>query len=135
MMPFGLQGAPATFQRMMDRLIHRAADFTAAYLDDLVIYSSIWEDHFRHLRSILVKLCEAGLTAKPNKCQYGMEQCIYLGFVVGSGALKPEVDKLKAIQQLLISQSKRDVRAFLGINGYYNKFIANYVCNSGSTSD
>ena len=72
MMPFGLQGAPATFQRMMDRLIHRAADFTAAYLDDLVIYSSTWEDYFRHLCSILVKFCEADLTLQPNQISVSM---------------------------------------------------------------
>jgi len=66
MMPFGLEGAPATFQRMMDWLIHGAHDFTAAYLDDLVIYSSTWEDNLCHLCSILIKLREAGLTAKPS---------------------------------------------------------------------
>ena len=56
-----------------------------------------------------------------------MQQCTYLGFVVGSGLLKPEVDKLQAIKQLLIPKTKRDIRAFLGIMGYYRKFIANYA--------
>ena len=68
-----------------------------------------------------------GLTAKPSKCQYAMQQCVYLGFVVGSGLLKPEVDKLHAIKQLPIPKTKRDVRAFLGITGYCHKFIANYA--------
>ena len=110
MMPFGLQGAPATFQRMMDSLIHGAHDFTAVYLDDLVIYSTTWEDHLYHLQTVLLRLRKAGLTAKPSKCQYGMQQCVYLGFTVGGGILKPEGGKL---------QTKRDVRAFLGITGYY----------------
>ena len=52
-----------------------------------------------------------------------MQQCVYLGFIVGGGVVKPEVDKLMAIQQLPIPVVKRDVRAFLGITGYYCKFI------------
>ena len=55
MMPFGLQGAPATFQRMMDSFIHGVHDFTPVYLDDLVIYSTTWEDHLYHLRTVLLR--------------------------------------------------------------------------------
>ena len=75
-MPFGLCGAPATFQRMMDELLRGTEEYAMAYLDDLVIYSCSWENHLQHLRSILDKLQEAGLTAKPMKCQFGMSQCV-----------------------------------------------------------
>ena len=85
------------------------------------------EDHLHHLQTVLLRLREAGLSAKPSKCQYGMQQCVYLGFIVGGGVVKPEVDKLMAIQQLPIPVVKCDVRAFLGITGYYRKFIANYA--------
>lgn len=135
MMPFGLQGAPATFHRMMDQLTQSTHNFTAACLDDLVIYSTTWEDHLHHLQSVLLKLRKAGLTAKPSKCQYDMQQCVYLGFIVGGGVLKPEVDKLQAIQQLPIPQTKRDVRAFLGITGYYRKFIADYATVAAPLTD
>ena len=84
-MPFGLQGAPATFQRMMDRLLDGLGGFTGAYLDDLVVFSQSWEEHLHHLDSVLTRLREAGLTAKPKKCQFGMAQCAYLGHVVGGG--------------------------------------------------
>ena len=134
-MPFGLQGAPATFQRMMDRLLTGAYEFAAAYLDDLVIYSSTWSDHLHHIHSMLQRLREAGLTVKLRKCQFGMQQCVYLGFVVGSGLLKPEVDKLQAIKQLPIPKTKRDVRAFLGITGYYRKFIADYATVAAPLTD
>ena len=134
-MPFGLQGAPATFQRMMDQLLTGAYKFAAAYLDDLVIYSSTWSDHLQHICLILKKLQEAGLTVKLRKCQFGMQQCTYLGFIVGSGLLKPEIDKLKAIKQLPIPKTKRDVRAFLGITGYYRKFIANYATVAAPLTD
>ena len=76
--------------------MNRVINFTAAYLDDLVIYSTTWEDHLHHLRTVLLRLCEAGLTAKPSKCQYGMQQCVYLGFIVECGVVKTEVDKLIA---------------------------------------
>ena len=52
-MPFGLQGAPATFQRLMDQVLHGVGDFAAAYLDDIVIFSETWEDHLTHARSVL----------------------------------------------------------------------------------
>ena len=74
-----------------------------------------------------MKLRKAGLTAKPSKCQYGMQQCVYLGYTVGGGILQPEVGKLQAIQQLPVPKTKRDVRAFLGITGYYGKFIPDYA--------
>ena len=64
-MPFGLQGAPTTFQRMMDQLLKELEDFAAAYLDDLVIYSSSWGEHLDHIRQVMDHLRGAGLTAKP----------------------------------------------------------------------
>ena len=73
-MPFGLQGAPATFQRMMDRPIDGCGAFTAAYLDDLVIHSNTWKEHLHHIKSIFMHLRAAGLTAKPSKCQFGMKK-------------------------------------------------------------
>ena len=84
-MPFGLNGPPASFQRMMDLVIDGMQDFTAAYLDDLVVYSDSWEDHLKHLKMMLQKLREAGLTVKPRKCQFAMDHCVYLGHLVGGG--------------------------------------------------
>ena len=82
-MPFGLKGAPATFQRMMDQVLRGLGEFAAAYLDDIVIHSSSWEEHVAHLCAVLERLRAAGFTAKPRKCQFAMAQCVYLGHVVG----------------------------------------------------
>ena len=114
-MPFGLQGAPATFQRMMDHLIQGLEGFTTAYLDDLVVYSSTWEEHLQHLR-----------TAKPKKCQFAMKQCKYLGHVVGNGVVQPELIKIDAVKSFAVPRTKIDVRAFLGVTGYYRRFIPEY---------
>lgn len=70
-MPFGLRGAPATFQRLMDD-VTAGLDFAAAYLDDLIIFSAFWEDHITHLRLLLKRLQDANLTVKAKKCQLGM---------------------------------------------------------------
>ena len=87
-MPFGLNGALASFQRMMDRAVDGLQDFAAAYLDDLIIYSDTWEDHLRQVRLLLQRLRETGLTVKPTKCQFGRERCVYLGHVVGGGRIQ-----------------------------------------------
>lgn len=78
-MPFGLKGAPATFQRLMDTLLKDCTGFAGSYIDDLAIYSRTWEDHLDHLRQVLQRLQENGLTAKPKKCHFGMSECEYLG--------------------------------------------------------
>ena len=79
MMPFGLSGTSATFQWLMDKVLCRLDKFSAAYLDDIVIYSKTWKEHLEYLRQVLQKLDEAGLTAKPRKCQFATKQCSYLG--------------------------------------------------------
>ena len=126
-MPFGLHGAPATFQRMMDRLLDGLGDFSGAYLDDLVIYSTSWQEHLEHLRTIMERLRGAGLIAKPSKCQFGMSHCVYLGHIVGNGVVRPEPSKIESVQSFPIPQVKKQVRAFLGLTGYYRKFIPNYA--------
>ena len=126
-MPFGLHGAPATFQRLMDRVINGLAAFAAAYLDDLVIYSSTWEEHLTQLRVVLDRLRSAGLTAKPSKCQFGMSRCTYLGHVVGGGHVCPDPSKIQSVESFATPTNKKQVRRFLGLTGYYRKFIPDYA--------
>ena len=98
-MPFGLHGAPATFQRTMDTIIKGAEEFAASFLDDLIIFSEIWEDHRKHLVEILSRLKSAGLTANPRKCQFVMQEVSYLGYIVGGGEVKPDGGKVKAVHE------------------------------------
>ena len=74
-MPFRLKGAPATFQRLMDRAIH-GLDFAAVYLDDLIIFSESWEKHLTHSQMVRERLCQAALTAKARKCEFGASKCV-----------------------------------------------------------
>ena len=134
-MPFGLSGAPATFQRLMDQLLQGLDGSVAAYLDDIVVYSNSWEEHKGHIRTMLARLRGAGLTVKPRKCQFAMAECLYLGHIVGNGCVRPEVSKLEAIERLPVPTTKKQVRSLLGLTGYYRKFIQNYATITAPISD
>ena len=122
-MPFGLQGAPATFQRLMDKVLQGLESYAATYIDDLVIHSSTWEEHLAQTWSVLQRLRAAGLTAEPSQCQFGMSKCVYLGHIVGNGMVQPERSKLQGVESFSIPTTKKQVRCFLGLTGYYRKFI------------
>ena len=126
-MPFGLNGAPATFQRLMNEVVRDMEKFAHAYLDDLVIFSDTWEEHLVYLESILGKLREFGLTANMTKCQWAMAECTYLGHVVGGGQVKPEINKLEAVEKFPVPKTKKEVRSFLGLAGYYRRFIKDFA--------
>ena len=69
------------------------------------------------------------------KCQFGMEHCVYLGHVVGGGAVHPEASKVEAVEQFKVPDTKKQVRAFLGLTGYYRKFISNYATVAAPLTD
>ena len=84
-MPFGLHVAPATFQRLMDRVLQGCEDCFAAYLDDVVIYSNTWDEHLQHLKRVLHHIREAGLTLNAQKCDWARQEMRYLGYLLGKG--------------------------------------------------
>ena len=112
---------------MMDVLLKGIRNYAEAYLDDLVIFSQTWEEHCEHLRAVLRRLREAGLTARPSKCQIAMRQCTYLGHQVGNGEVRPERQKIEAVAQFARPVTKKDVHSFLGLTGYYWKFVPDYA--------
>ena len=87
-----------------------------------------------HLEAVFSHLQEAGVTAKPRNCQFGMAQCVYLGHIVG-GRVKVEMSKVKAIRVMPVPWTKKEVRAFLGLTGYYRKFIPNYASTANPLTD
>ena len=133
-MPFGLKGAPATFQRMVDRLLD-GLEFASAYIDDVIVFSRTWNEHLRHLRVVMEKLQRAGLTVRRKKCQFGMAECSYLGHVVGSGRVCPEAAKIQAVRSFEQPVTKSGVRSFLGLAGYYRKFVPDYAAIAAPLTD
>ncbi len=134
-LPFGLHGAPATFQRLMDILLRPHQQYAAAYLDDVVIHSERWEDHLGWLRRVLMELRRAGLTANPCKCHLALFEAKYLGFQVGRGLIKPQEKKVVAVRAAPRPGTKTQVRAFLGLAGYYRCFIPNFSSLAAPLTD
>ena len=130
----GYSGSPqdrVCHSRRADQLIKGCQEFAAVYLDDLVIFSTTWEDHLKQLGEILTHIGEAGLTVKVDKCQFGMKQCVYLGHVVGNGMIQPEVSKVEVVLSFARLETKTSER-LLGLNWLLPE-IHPGLCNSGST--
>jgi len=134
-MPFGLHGAPPTFQRLMDQVLHGLSDFTSAYLDDIVIFSETWEEHLKHLQMVLRRIQEAGLTINPDKCALAKKEIEYLGYVLGNGVIRPQVGKVQAIKSFTLPKTKKQVRSFLGLVGWYRRFVPNFSSRAAALTD
>lgn len=134
-LPFGLHGAPATFQRLMDQVLHDCSDFAAAYLDDIVIHSNTWEEHVGHLRTVLDHLHSAGLTVNPSKCVFAAAETEYLGQVIGKGVIRPQVSKIEAMESSPLPQTRKQLRSFLGMAGFYRRFIPQFSNRAALLTD
>jgi hypothetical protein len=126
-MPFGTKAASACFQRMIQGLLKGTADFAGSFIDDIVIYSNSFDDHLQHVEEILKRLQDANLTVKPSKSQVGYAQVPYLGHMVGKGQIRPLEAKVETIRQFPRPETKRQVRGFLGIAGYYSRYIPSFA--------
>ena len=129
-MPFGLRNGPAVFQRLMDRILHKDKELAQVYIDDIAIFSSSWDSHCSDIARVLGRLREAGLTANVSKCQWGQTKCEFLGHVVGEGKVCPAEPKVQAVRDFCQPQTKKQIRQFLGLTGYYRRFIKSYAEHS-----
>ena len=124
-MPFGMKNAPATFQRLINRIIVDI-DGCEAYIDDVIIFSDTWETHLQIMRKFFQRLREANLTINLLKSEFGCGHVTYLGHVVGQGRVKPINAKIEAISAFPQPSTRKQVMRFLGMAGYYRKFCANF---------
>lgn len=121
-----MHGAPATFQRMMDILLRPHQTYTATYLDDMIIHSERCEDQLDRLQNVLSELQQAGLTANPRKCPLGLSEARYMGLRIGQGLIMLQEKQVEAIRSYVRPTTKSQVRASLGLVGYYRCFIPNF---------
>ena len=124
--PFGLAQAPAYFQKLMNKVL-KGLDFCMAYLDDIIIFSKTEEEHLHHIEVVLERLKEAQLKLKKSKCEFFKEELYYLGHVLTTEGVKPQLEKVKAILEMLPPRDAKGVRSFLGSVGYYRKFIHKFA--------
>jgi hypothetical protein len=127
-MPFGLTNAPATFQSYIDDCLRPYIDdFAVCYLDDILIYSTNEKEHEEHVRQVLQRLKEFGLYCKAEKCQFGVSEVGFLGFVITPDGVGMESDRISTIEDWPTPKSVRDVQVLLGFTNFYRRFIRKYA--------
>ena len=124
-MPFGMKNAPATFQRMVNKLV-RDIDGCEGYIDDVVIFSDNWSDHIRQIERFFQIMREAKLTINLMKSEFGKATVKYLGHIVGQGQVRPLDAKIQTIVKYPIPTSRKELARFLGMAGYYRNFCLNF---------
>ncbi|KAL1263611.1 hypothetical protein QQF64_006350 [Cirrhinus molitorella] len=132
-MPFGPHGA-ATFQRLVDRVLQGLDNCAAAYIDDIVIFSETWEQHLGHLADVFERI-PRGLVVNAEKCQIAKQEVSFLGYVAGGGSVRPQVDKLQAILSCAPPSTKKSVLSFIGLIGWYRRFIPNFAGRAAPLTD
>ncbi|KAI5151211.1 hypothetical protein ENBRE01_1973 [Enteropsectra breve] len=131
-MPFGLCNAPATFQRTMDIIFKDInGQYVIPYLDDIIIFSRNLEEHKEHLNEIFKRLQAAGIILNKKKCKIAQQEIKILGVVISKGIVKPDPDKIVALNEYKKPSNIRELRAFLGLVNYCRGFIENTALITG----
>ena len=127
-MPFGVKNAPGSFQREMRRVLsgrlHRGV---YVYIDDIIIYSRTEAEHIELIDWVLSRLQKEGYFAHPGKCQFLKSEVNFLGHVVNRAGVSMQKHKIEAVHSWPVPQSVKDVRAFLGLSGFYRRFVEGFA--------
>ena len=127
-MPFGLTNAPATFQRLMELVLGGLKwSCSLVYLDDIIVYSPTFSSHLKYLESVLKQIQASGLSLHLSKCQFCKTKLRYLGHVVSQAGIEPDSERIRTVRDYLVPTRLKEIRTFLGITGYYRRFIKNYA--------
>ena len=130
--PFGLCNAPATFSRLMDRVLASLHWKTCPfYLDDIIVFAATWEEHLARLRQVFERLRHTKLKLGADKCTFAAREVSYLGHRVTEEGLLPDPALLAAIRDISPPQNATEVRSFLGLAGYYRRYVKNFAAIAG----
>ena len=135
-MPFGLCNAPATFQRLMHKvlgeLIYKEAP---VYLDDINIHTKTFKEHMINLRKVFEKMRKAGLKLRKEKCEFCKRELEFLGHLISGKGIKMNPDKVQIIKEIPRPKTVQEIQSFLGAIGYYRKFIKEFAKIAKPLSD
>ena len=127
--PFGLAQAPAYFQHLMNQVLDNCS-FAMTYLDDIIIFSETEEEHLSHIEEIFRRLEAADLKMKRSKCDFFKKHIHYLGHLISADGIRPLKDKLDTIHDMPAPRNSKEVKQFLGLIGYYRKFVPHFAALS-----
>ena len=133
-MPFGLVISGATFCRLM-RIILSNLPNVDSFVDDMWIFTETWKDHMTSLRQVLDRLRSAKLTTKPSKCMIGYDSIECLGQNIVGQTVRPQEDKIQAIRDAPRPSTKRQIKSFLGLAGFYRRVIPNFSSIASPLTD
>ena len=126
-MPFGLCNAPSTFQRLMERIFgDQSLQSLLLYLDDIVVFSSTFEDHLQRLELVLARLQGHNLKLNFKKCHFFQQEVKYLGHIVSAAGVATDPDKIIVVSQWKQPTTARELRSFLGFASYYRRFVEGF---------
>ena len=126
-MPFGLTNIPATFMALMNKAFQPYLDkFVIVFIDDILVYSRNKEEHEQHLRTVLQTLREKQLYAKFSKCEFWIDEVVFLGHVVSGRGIEVDPKKIEAVVNWETPKNVAEVRSFLGLAGYYRRFVEGF---------
>ena len=126
MVPFGLAQAPAYFQLLMNKVLE-GLKFAMTYLDDIIIFSENESQHLEHLETVFSCLREAGLKMKWSKCDFFKSEIHYLEHLISPEGISPLPNKLDCIQHMPAPKNTKEIKQFLGLTGYYRKFVPRFA--------
>ena len=127
-MPFGATNAPATFQRMMETCLGDLhLNWCLIYLDDIIVFAKSQQEAITRLGTIFQKLREVGLKLKPSKCKLFKTSLLYLGHIVSEDGIRTDPKKIEAMLQWPVPLTVTDVRSFIGLTNYYQRFLKGYA--------
>lgn len=128
-MPFGLVNSPSTWQRLMYAVLSGlTGTHCYVYLDDIIVFSkNDVNEHIQKLRDVFDRIKEAGLTLNLDKCEFLKSETLYLGHIISKDGFRPDPKKIEAIKNYLVPTTVTEIKSFLGLIGYYRRFIPNFA--------